>query len=344
MLQKAKFKLWKDIQYITFFSLSIFLFSACETDNLTLEPTLVGPLVNGEVSLDVNEEANVIEPASVTLSVPGVPGAGVAIPDNTDPADPALATPVDNDSRFTFDDLSFSEVNFSTVEVSIVVTNNTSVTFVSGMQLLVKNTSDDSDFISITTDRSILAGRTETFTQNVSPAILKSEISVQALNIRTPGGTSNGNNSLGVTIDFPMLEVAYIDLNPEFTGDFSEITDFEFDLGNEEDLEELTGEVDFTLTNELPLDFTADLIFLDAEGTPILSLDPITIPAGSTDNPQTSTAARIEGSNVDRLRNATQVQADITYTTPAGSIVRLETGSTVKYNLSGKVTPKFKLD
>lgn len=336
MLYKLKF--WKEVQYVSFLGLVLFLFSACETDNLTLEPTLVAPLVNGEVGLDVNEEADVIEPASFTLGIQGLSTG--AVPSNLDPNGPvpALETP---EQTYNYSDLDFSEVSFTSLTVSISISNNTGIDLAPGIQLSVKN-ADGSAFTNIVTDKTIRTGTTETFSDS-GVKTLKNSISLKASNIRTPGGNFNGS-SLGVTIDFPTLEVNYLDINPGFTGEFIETTDFNFDLGNDEDIQEVTGEVDVILTNELPLDFTANLVFLGAGGSPIFSLDPITVSAGSPTSPQTSSSAKITGTQVDQLRNAKQVEARITYTTPAGETARLESGAKVKYNLSGKVTPSIKLD
>jgi len=315
-----------------------FLTSCDDNPELNWQPTLVSPLVKAVIDFD-NQAALKDLSIDLNLGVTGLPitnAPGVPVP-----AFNNLST---TPETYNFTEPEFVAIGIDTLTLAGTITNPYGVEISEGANIIVRNQGETQALFTITTTSAMPPNGAYQFSEIVNSGELKNSITFQVTNISSPG--SNGqpvdmtNNSFRLQAELGVPGIRYIDFAPGISGSFDNVNDF--DLGLDDDSEEISGRITMQFTNQMPLNLNIQLEFLDEAEATLTTLANISIPAGTNTNPTTATEVIDGTETINSVQNAKKVRVRMNYDTNGfTSNVRINNADKLELLMSGNLQIKI---
>ncbi|TAF65835.1 MAG: hypothetical protein EAZ55_07585 [Cytophagales bacterium] len=306
-------------KYLIIFTCLLYLTACDANDDLKWQPEILAPLVKSDISFQsVPELAGLSYALTVPLGGLPITGASVVVP--------AFNNLNSTPAAFQINQAPVVEVGFSELTVEGTLQNPLGVPINAGGKIVIRNVADGSIVISHTIANTIAARGSYAFNSKVSKSKVKDQLEFLLQDISSPGSSgqavSMSSNQFSFSLKLGLPTIDYADFRGNANSTTTQTTNFEMGL---EDEGKATGNLVIQFQNAIALNFSIVIDFLDEKDQVLARLNsvPITIQAGSSSAPKSSTTTINASSVITQLQKAKKIRFTIAYTNPSATAVRV---------------------
>ncbi len=302
-----------------------------DVDDIVYRPSYLGPLVFSRLEpIEIAETADKSADYDLNPIELGIPGFAF----NTPVAVPPLG-PLNFPPEYTELNDFFAEISVNEVVFTITFTNNLPLTINENTEVVGRDSATGNIMFRHIIPRSIAPGETYEGIQQENNKILTSDLALTIENFTTPGTSSATfqNVDFVVNVDLNVLDLDIVKVRPNRTFTIDNTSDFAFDLSENDMDTDPSGTLSLFITNYLPTTIDLTLELWDDQGNTVFSLfgpTPINLPGppvavdGSVQNPiEYDLIDFISVDTLDSFGDATQLHADVSFTTPNHPVLLL---------------------